>query len=237
MSTVSQVPQQPNPNRKLLIIHISLFILIALATFSLLIFQNYQLQEKIKNITYPKATFAPSAPAPIPQTQEADEIQLEQNIVVHGGIFIPRIGESLDRSWIAYTNWDYGFTFLFPSAWQVDVSDDHMAINRLICLRCAGGVFGIQLKYHKNEQNQPIDQFIFGLNQHLQPNKPTVFETENKEVVAYVDRQTPGAGPGQTAFIAKKDGISLIELYCGDCTDEELNNIVKSFYFDAEKYQ
>jgi hypothetical protein len=45
---------------------------------------------------------------------------------------------------------------------------------------------------------------------------------------ALVDRETPGAGPGQTAYILHNNDRAF-RFYCGDCDNQTTNKILSSF--------
>lgn len=165
---------------------------------------------------------------------------LEKSNIVDAELFIPFNGRS--EKWTAYANLDYNFSFLFPASWRVDLSDDHLAIKQLTgCRGCGGGGFsGIQVSYYKNENNLTLDKFFpytsFDKQTYVPFSKETYeYKVRNTNITVYIERLTPGAGPGQTAFIINNRGNDVVQLYCGDCNDSEMNNIVSTFDFKVER--
>ena len=161
----------------------------------------------------------------------------EKNKIIKAGLYIPSINDKYSDTWTAYINWDYNFSFLFPAKWRVDLSDDHMSIKSLMCRGCGGGFSGISITYKQNENKQPINEYISKLRHDMAINNIELYKTKNNNITVYVDRQTPGAGPGQTAFIANTKGVDVVEVYCGDCSNTEMNNIISSFDFEVERDQ
>lgn len=160
----------------------------------------------------------------------------KQNAMIKAGLYIPYINGDYSEAWTAYMNYDYNFSFLFPAKWKVDLSDDHMKIERLACYGCAGGFSGIAIDYDKNENKISLKDYISKLDLwYMTVENLESFNTKNPNVIALIERQTPGAGPGQTAYIINNTTKEIVELYCGGCTDMVVDDILSSFDFEFDR--
>ncbi len=218
-------------------IKILLFAVLGLAIATGLIFMGIQIgksQISSQPTTTQKIVEQPSLPSVTPTKKTAD---LEMNKVINAGLYIPTINDKFSDTWTAYINWDYKFSFLFPAKWQIDLSDDHMQIKGLMCRGCGGGFSGVSVAYEQNENKLPINEYISKLHSNITISNLELYKTKNTNITAYVDRLTPGAGPGQTAFIANNKGVDVVELYCGNCSNTEMNSIISSFDFEVERDQ
>lgn len=197
--------------------------------------------QKIKNIEdkpMPQFQKTENRITPSPTNVSPTDVSLtpEESNTVKAKLLVPEIDGKYSDKWTAYSNWDYNFSFLFPAKWRVDLSDDHMDIDRLECLGCAGGFAGVAINYYKTEGNQSLSQYIseFRLRPGLISGNIGLYKTKNPNITVFLDRLTPGAGPGQTAFIANNKDNAVVELYCGACSDLEMNNIISTFDFETE---
>lgn len=157
-------------------------------------------------------------------------------------LFIPFSDSKLGEKWTAYVNWDYDISFLFPASWRVDLLDDHLTINRLTgCRGCGGGGFmGIRISYYKNVNNLSLEKLFPYTSWDKQTyvpfsEKTYLYRVKNDKITVYIERETPGAGSGQTAFISNNKDNSAVQLYCGGCNDSEMNDIVSTFDFEVER--
>jgi hypothetical protein len=210
--------------------NILLFVILGLVTIAGLVFVGIQIgKSQISN--------KPTAAQKIVE-QPKKTADLEENKVINAGLYIPTINDKYSDTWTAYINWEYNFSFLFPAKWQIDLSDDHMQVRGLTCRGCAGGFLGVGVIYEQNENKLPINEYISKLHSDgTISSELELYKTKNTNLTVYVDRQTPGAGSGQTAFIANNKGTDVVELYCGNCSDTEMNNIISSFDFEVERDQ
>jgi len=216
----------------------ALFFLLTLGIIGVLLNNNLQLREALQKAQSADLAIQQiSLPSPQPSASPTPKpTNLSEKKVVNAELYVPSINEQFNHDWTAYINWDYGFSFLFPAKWQIDLSDDHMTIQGLTCRGCAGGFSGIDVEYTNNLHNLPLKEYIKTLRKgDINIEALELYVTKNKNIVAYVERQTPGAGEGKTAFIANNTNNDVVELYCGYCTDAELDHVIRTFDFEVER--
>lgn len=141
-------------------------------------------------------------------------------------------------SFISYEDKDYGFLVKYPASWNVkNISDTKKNYDPKNFLRSielkeppspgGGGFGGLKIEVLENSSKSPLSDFLsenYGATaQNYKPNSDDLgIKTE-----WLINRQEPGAGPGQMAYISEGDRV--ISLYCGDCSSNLFDQILLSF--------
>lgn len=156
-----------------------------------------------------------------------------QELIPNADLYHQEINSNLNNKSDTYVNWDNNFSFKIPSSWKAALSDNKTSMYELSCPSCGGSTHGVSVSYFTNKQGTPIDSYIPQVDKYANMGRIKPFESSNAQIVTRVDRQAPGAGDGQNAYIADKAYTKLVSIYCSLCSDNEMNAIITSFSFDT----
>jgi hypothetical protein len=147
--------------------------------------------------------------------------------------------QSPNANWKTYTSKDKSFSFQYPASWKEDLNEPGSEVvlsapPRPECApphACGGGLDGLSVSIHANPNTVSLQSFIkddklnmFHLS-HFVKNASTFG-------ISYdwiIDRDAPGAGSGQQVLIAY--GSKVIDLYCGSCSNETIDQNLSTIKF------
>ncbi|MBD3279165.1 MAG: hypothetical protein GF390_00455 [Candidatus Pacebacteria bacterium] len=190
---------------KLLITILTILFIAGMGLASYLTYQNCQLREQL-----PSSNQTPITP----------------NVT----IFLLSAGQQwpniVNRTWPLYNNYDYNFSFQFPPEWYPSCDKTKLQPHSELG---GGGFIGLNIDILEKSHQTSLKDFLLE-NKYVNKNSLETYKLTNSEEI-YIERQTPGAGPGQTAYVS--DGRKVIKFYCGNCNNELLETILSTFSFNT----
>lgn len=145
----------------------------------------------------------------------------------------------------AYNNYDFNFSFLYPSKWNLLISSYSMnfgvvQINLLEKMpdRVGGSNEGLVMNYYSLSSKTSVKDFIaiFMKDKGLDFDKMQSYKSKNPNITVYIVKDRPTAGNrAQEAVIADNLKNQIIGISCLEkCVDSELTQLIDTLEFKTD---
>lgn len=151
----------------------------------------------------------------------------------------------VNDTWMLYKNLTYNFSFEFPGANGVNLSDDNLQIEYPAPL--SGGAVqynsDISVSYITNTQKLSLDKLLensyysdpfyknAGVSSDQIPEGYQKFSPEGNNIQVYINRTAPGADTNQDFYVLSPNGNFGLRITCFFGTSE-VNHILSTLKFD-----